>query len=225
MFRRLFKKKMKTTSRRPVIMSDDKKLVEMLVKSAGGWASLLYKTLQQIADEHKNTEAIEIIELYATYHKIVTVPDTPIVPRTAEVAAIPPITHYSPLTPAPGNTEAPVPPPSRVAVSESQVPVPVVTSPIPPEKRKVSRPISVQIHVDGDIGSADGSIGLESGTLIPDLSRVVISTPNGATNPGHDGLVTGSSLVSGKIRTNGQYRLVFKDGSTVATITCLIEES
>ena len=205
-------------------MSKENELVEMLVKEAGGWANLLHKTLQKIADKHDLPEAKKILELYLTYHEIVTVADQPITPRQ-------PVPYYPPAMPAQGSSAAPLPVQPSVtsevavtgaAAAQTELSAPVVT---PPEK-KASWPVQVRLSVDNSsgVGVADGMLGLPEDERIQDITKVAIENEYGQAHPDRMGLITGSSVVSGKIRPNGQFQMVFAQTCNEARVTCMVEK-
>jgi len=199
-----------------------------LVENSGGWEKLLYTTLKELSANKRNNspgleasfeEARTLLEMYQVEmrEKGMTRLDSGILQIGNEKVS--------------GRVEVadrnPVGVPSTEEVKESQnysKPVAKVT-PLPnPEKPKPKpKRVYLTVFVDSLIGSSQGALPLSPGYEITNRENLTITTTGGIEigRADKDGQVKGSEAVTGYIKMDGGYRLVFKETQLgTAIINC-----
>lgn len=179
------------------------RIINKLVAASGGWEKFLYQTLKDVCEkvgtngftgdgEDSIEEAVEILEAYEEMGWPNVVTPAPGI-ETQDQAAVELQKHNIKLTPTLETKDITDPP---------KVEVP---KPIP--KRLIAK-----IAVDNEVGASQGGLPIPLGHVIVNRENLVITTVSGAQlgMGSFDGQIKGSD-VSGHIRVDGTYRLVFKD--------------
>jgi len=199
-----------------------------LVENSGGWEKLLYTTLKELSANKRNNspgleasfeEARTLLEMYQVEmrEKGMTRLDSGILQIGNEKVS--------------GRVEVadrnPVGVSSTEEVKESQnysKQVAKVTPPLNPEKPKPKpKRVHLTVFVDSLIGSSQGALPLSPGYEITNRENLTITTTGGIEigRADKDGQVKGSEAVTGYIKMDGGYRLVFKETQLgTAIINC-----
>jgi hypothetical protein len=197
------------------------KLLNKLIEAAGGWENLLYQNLKDVVEEARVInnlpgldealeEAKSVLEAYEERSKSVkeaiekkvgfrlNIPYTTEKPQVVEDV----IKDES-------RTEAKSAPPEsngREEITRVTVLLPAKESkPQPQELRGV-------VSIDPTIGDCQGILPIPEGCQIVNRDKMRITTRTGAElgRPQMDGQVKESANVTGRIRTDGRFDLVFK---------------
>lgn len=192
------------------------RIIDKLVKASGGWENFLYRTLKDVCDDLRPSavdagvggivdEARDVLEAYE------------------ETRAVDADVDKKEVRPTPvGKTQATV----GVGADES-------AKPAQPDKfeshksksvevptKPVSKPFTVRIRVDEEVGGAQGNVPLPQDFKIVNRNLLSITTKDGLhLGQGlEDGQIKGVD-VSGHVSVSGKYRLVFKD--TTLGVVCI----
>jgi len=201
-----------------------------LVENSGGWEKLLYTTLKELCDGWKG-EIVKICNspgLEASFEEARTLLEMyegELIKTLEEV-----LSSKEDLvikTQPSGEIRAEVGVPSTEEVKESQnysKQVAKVTPPLNPEKPKPKpKRVHLTVFVDSLIGSSQGALPLSPGYEITNRENLTITTTGGIEigRADKDGQVKGSEAVTGYIKMDGGYRLVFKETQLgTAIINC-----
>ncbi len=190
-------------------MSKRNKLFDKLVKAAGGWEKFLYQTLKDVCEDLCNgwpeitdtasiEEATEVLEAYEEMVGLTS--STPQQPAQVPKPQVQQVTNEAkPVT----NESEPVSIPKNIQAKMAAK----------PQARPES--MSGKVLVDSDAGASQGTLAMPPNFKIVHREMLTISTASGielgrGTPDGQVKPTTGQG-VSGYIKQNGEYRLVFKD--------------
>jgi hypothetical protein len=217
--------------------SSNKRLLYKLIERAGGWENYLYQTLKDVCDEvdlsdvnDETVKAIEeariVLEAYEECSKSVKEAETGMekmgFKKASSVATtiFPGTEHLSNVSQDPIVAES-----SRV-VDESRTvelsppesngreEITRVTVLLPAKESKLQpQELRGVVGIDPTIGDCQGMLPIPEGCQIVNRDKMRITTRTGAElgRPQMDGQVKESANVTGRIRIDGRFDLVFKD--------------
>jgi hypothetical protein len=202
----------------------NKRLIDKLVKQSGGWETFLYQTLKDVVEEaivinnppgldEALDEAKSVLEAYEERSKSVK---EAIEKKVEFRLNTPSATEKLRVVEEAGKvvdesrTEAKLAPPE----SNGREEITRVTVLLPAKESKLqSQELRGVVSIDPIIGDCQGILPIPEGCRIVNRDKMRITTRTGAElgKPQIDGQVKESANVTGRIRTDGRFDLVFKD--------------
>ena len=198
------------------------KLLNKLIEAAGGWENLLYQNLKDVVEEARVInnlpgldealeEAKSVLEAYEERSKSVK----EVIEKKVEFRLNIPYTTEKPqvvedIIKNESRTEAKLAPPE----SNGREEITRVTVLLPAKESKLqSQELRGVVSIDPTIGDCQGMLPIPEGCQIVNRDKMRITTRTGAElgRPQMDGQVKESANVTGRIRTDGRFDLVFKD--------------
>jgi len=184
-------------------MSKKNKLLKKLIEASGGWEHFLYQTLKEVCDDlpaiDDHTESLsvarDILEAYEETGVVDTVVDE------KKVKSVPVV-----------KTQA------FKDLNQEEKAETKTVKPTQPDKLEASKPrlvprkLTAKVAVDNEVGASQGKLRFPLGHVIVNRENLIVTTVSGIQlgRGSLDGQIRGSD-VSGHVRVDGTYRLVFKD--------------
>lgn len=196
------------------------KLVNKLVKQAGGWEAFLYTTLKDFhaeliscfedwtqADLHEELDEVKmVLEAYEKNKNIASMEQIPSAPVKSVVSDVSKVKVEA--KPA-------IPTEEKAAIENDMVKVETKEEDAKQPVKKELPPPQAQragLHVDNYAGACQGELPIPAGHIIVNKQLIVVTTKGGIELGvgSRDGQVRGQG-VSGHVSNSGNYRFVFTD--------------